>query len=158
MEKNKKKVNLTVLPSVRCTAGRPRHIPQRQVLFGGCTPCCPLETEDRCFSGLKQFDLQVLPSFLSLWLCNSFPALTPGIIDTLSTAGKGPRASDGLRSCIPPHTITVLTGDKSLGDGISQRLHRVALAPLAGLSCKFSEQLGRRCCQDNTASCESVRR
>lgn len=27
------------------------------------TPCCPLENEDRCFDGLKQFDLQVLVLF-----------------------------------------------------------------------------------------------
>jgi len=37
------------------------------------TPCCPLENEDRCFNGLKQFDLQVL---LSPWLISP---PTPGL-------------------------------------------------------------------------------
>lgn len=116
------------------------------------TPSCPLENEDRCFNGLKQFDLQVP---LSPWLITP-PALglTPGIIDTLSTAGRGLRASNGLSFCIP-QTITVLTGDKSLGDRINQRLHCAVHAPLAGLSCKFTEHR-RCCCWDNIASSKSV--
>lgn len=101
-----KSVDLTVLP-LSDTAGLPRH----NIWFLSdrfCyTPCCPLENEDRCFNGLKQFDLQVL---LSPWLITP-PALTPGIIDTLSTVGRGLRASDGLSFCIP-QTITVLTGNK----------------------------------------------
>lgn len=116
------------------------------------TPCCPLENEDRCFNGLKQFDLQVLHS--ALFMIPPASRLTPGIIDTLSTAGRGLQASDALWFYIP-RTITVLTGDKSLGDRINQRLHCVVHALLAGLSCKFSEHR-HCCCWDNIASSKSV--
>lgn len=116
------------------------------------TPCRPLENEDRCSNGLKQFDLQVL---LSPWLITPLTwGLTPGIIDTLSTVGRWLWALDGLSFCIP-HTITVLIGDKSLRDRINQRLHCAVHAPLADLTCKFSEH---KCCcwWDNIASSKSV--
>lgn len=59
-----------------------------------------------------QFDLQAL---CSPWLIAP-PALTAGIIGTLSTVGKQLGDSDGLTFCNPP-AITVLTGDKKRGTG-----------------------------------------
>lgn len=102
------------------------------------TPSCPLENEDRCFNGLKQFDLQVLRS--PRLITPSASGLTPGIIDVQSTAGRELRASDGHSFCTPC-TITLLTRDKSHRDRIDQRLHCVVHAPLSGLTCKFSKQV-----------------
>lgn len=87
-----------------------------------CTPSFPLENEDRCFNGLKQFDLQVLRS--PRLITPSALALTPGIIDVQSTAGRGLQASDGLSFCTSC-TITFLTRNNNHRDKTDQRLHSV---------------------------------
>ena len=65
------------------------------------------------------------PSFFSLRLYNSSCTHTRNNRHSVNS-WKGTASVRRSPLLYPPHTITVLTGDKSLGDGISQRLHRVA--------------------------------